>query len=205
MKVSVITITNNRPEALALNRIWLERQTYDGALEHIVEEGRPLGPNMLAALPRVSGDVVVFMEDDDYYAPGWIEWCVEALETASRVGQRGIRYYHLPSGAHHSVGPKNKIYHTALGASALRRSELWRVEKSIRSGGRWCKDVWLPKGDLSGKVFEEKEHRYVAMKGLPGTPGKSKHSADAPCYKNTPNDPKRQTLEKWCGKEASAL
>lgn len=104
MKISVLTPTRNRPEALALAERWLRQQTRP-ADQWVVVDGsdRPAGvrnlvENLLAGLERVTGDVVVFWEDDDYYAPTHLATVAAAFDAhpaAWILGDQEIRTYHL--------------------------------------------------------------------------------------------------------------
>ncbi|NOX54094.1 MAG: glycosyltransferase family 2 protein [Planctomycetes bacterium] len=60
--------------------------------------------NLLAALQRVRHDKVVFVEDDDWYAPEYLAQMVRWLDQTDLVGETGARYYHLPTRRHHLCG-----------------------------------------------------------------------------------------------------
>lgn len=76
MRISVITPTKDRPEAVELCRRWFKEQTYP-VHEHLVIEGGGHLDNIRAGLTQVSGDVILLADDDDYYAPGWTQWLAD--------------------------------------------------------------------------------------------------------------------------------
>lgn len=96
MKVSVFTPTRGRPEALARCRKWIGQQTYP-IEDHVVAEGGTLVENLMSGLPRITADLIVFAEDDDYYPPDWVETCVNALGNFDvfAFGDTRSHYYHL--------------------------------------------------------------------------------------------------------------
>lgn len=95
MKVSVFTPSRERPECLASCRKWIAQQTYP-IHEHIVSEGGTLVENLMDGLPKVTGDIIVIAEDDDYYPPDWVETCVSAFSLgALAYGDIRSHYYHL--------------------------------------------------------------------------------------------------------------
>lgn len=115
--VTVITPTADQPTGIALLERYMARQTVrpdawivadDGDVPatltmgqtHIVrrrdaEGGASLAGNMLAALGRVSGDVVIMMEHDDWYSADHIETCLRELQGYAATGSIWQRYYNV--------------------------------------------------------------------------------------------------------------
>jgi len=117
--VTLLTPTGGRPEAFALLERWIERQTYRGELQWIViddcipQTRLTLGQdhlypvpiwqpgqntqarNLKAALPFIKGEFVLFIEDDDYYAPPYIAEMVRRLAQAQFVGECGTVFYNV--------------------------------------------------------------------------------------------------------------
>lgn len=63
---------------------------------------RPVSPdactlqdNLMAAIDRVAGDAVVIIEDDEHYAPIYVEEMVWRLREADLVGETKARYYNV--------------------------------------------------------------------------------------------------------------
>src|SRR5438045_787615 len=110
-RLSLITPTSDRSHTLRLCSRFMARQTRrfhqwivvdDGfvkapadifsGLEHVdlIHRSRKhndpattLNLNLEAALPRVTGTHIVFIEDDDWYAPDYLEWVTQRFEQTS--------------------------------------------------------------------------------------------------------------------------
>lgn len=199
-KVSVVTISNHRPEALQLCQRWFAHQDYCGPTEHIIEEGRPFNENLAAALKRVSGDVVVFMEDDDYYRPFWLTWCVGRLQSCELAGQEGGKFYHLPSGGYATRGknPEGKTQ-TWMMASAVRACVVPRLIARAEGAGMSDAQLWAPSKDKRLTPGDG----FVSLKGVPGRDwyhggALGKHSAEHQMWRDH-DDERRTVLKKWIG------
>lgn len=101
MKISLILCTSDRPEAFALTEKYIKRQTLQPTEVVILDDGNvPVRPTLgrhiycpecrggnsminklkIAFTPGfISGDIAICWEDDDAYAPNWIETCAKAL------------------------------------------------------------------------------------------------------------------------------
>lgn len=142
MKISVLTPTADRPAAFALAEKMMARQTVI-ADEWIVADGgvtpvectagqihchdpRETGAanfahNLLNGIARARGDVLVIVEDDDYYAPSHIDRMVEMAQIFPIVGAEDVqRYYNV---AHRCWRTFNNIG-ASMCQTAIRR-ELW--------------------------------------------------------------------------------
>lgn len=141
--LSLITPTGCRPAAFAHCQRWMAAQDYTGPVEWIVvDDGEVMQPieftrwpvvvvrpqpywqegdntlarNLLAGL-EIAGDRVVIIEDDDYYAPGWLSAVDAAFDRAELVGQALSRYYHVGSTRSIDFGRQK---HASLCATAVR-------------------------------------------------------------------------------------
>ena len=116
-KISVITPTADQPMGIELLEKYMARQTVqpdewivsdDGisharltmGQKHIArprthDKGQSLAQNIIKGLEVVTGNIVLIMEHDDYYAPNHIEVCVNALEKAEAAGSKTQRYYNV--------------------------------------------------------------------------------------------------------------
>lgn len=156
--------------------------------------------NLFYGLDFASGDIIVFMEDDDWYHPTHIERLVSQFTPADvAAGDDLQRYYNLP----------HRIYRTFdnVGASlcqtALRKSvvPLFRdVAKGCALRGSYGIDTtfWREIVD-SYDVSLERTNTVVGLKGLPGQPGlgighRPKGSGWLP-------DPFGHVLAEWIGDE----
>jgi len=94
--ITAITPTGDRPLAFSLCRRWMEGQTQKPDQWIVVDDGKkPMKPfdgidyvrrdplpsdpkftlaeNLKAAIPHIKGDQILIIEDDEYYAPRYIE------------------------------------------------------------------------------------------------------------------------------------
>lgn len=118
MNLALLTPTGSRPEAFALCEQWMSRQTFKGGIQWLcADDGAPptvftkgqavvrrepssgisLADNLLALLPLVEGDRVAVIEDDDYYAPGYLESMMAMLENSDIAGEMNAGYFNVVS------------------------------------------------------------------------------------------------------------
>lgn len=195
--ITAITPTGDRPLAFRLLREWMQNQTRrpdqwlvvdDGQIpmtpadgfEYVRREpggsetGNTLNLNISAALPHVTGDKILIIEDDEYYAPGYVEEMARRLDGHEVVGIGDSRYYHLPTGGHMTNG---NARHASLAQTGFRRSFLPAFESCLAPDGtpRWLDDrLWSlanAKG-INREIFVDNDvPLYVGIKGLPGRGG----------------------------------
>ncbi len=151
--ISVITPTGGRQQSFRLAERWMAQQTYSGTIQWIVVDDYPdptvctlgqeyvrvmpfwrpgmntLARNLLRGLERVRFRKVVIWEDDDYYAPQWLETCAARLDEAALVGELQTRYYHVPNRCHQVLENKE---HASLFQTALRDAALLELELLCR-------------------------------------------------------------------------
>lgn len=125
-----------------------------------------LGQNLLEVVPYVEHDCILFIEDDDWYAPEYLKSMYESLQTADIIGEVPARYYHVPS-KQYSLQENKK--HASLCQTGIRRSMLTSLEEICRSQNSEFIDVRLWKVPSNQKFLETTF--CVGMKGLPGRPG----------------------------------
>ncbi len=198
-RISVITPTGDRPLAFGLLRRWMEAQARRPDQWIIVDDGQePMRPgdwpdwatylrrepqpddpmhtlsaNLARALPWITGEKIVVCEDDEYYAPGYIEEMARRLDQAEVVGVCENRYYHLPTGGYctHSNRTHASLAQTAFRASsfAAEFADLLRAESEDFLDIRLWRRI---EGTGRGLLFTDHERPlYVGIKGLPGRPG----------------------------------
>ena len=126
--------------------------------------------NILTALAFVKGDIVLFFEDDEYYAPGYINAMVMALEASMIAGISKAKYYHLPTrGWYRNANDR----HASLAQTAIRAAALPVLMEVIGQNHDPFIDIklWAKLKHL-GKLFPDDENPlFVGMKGMPGRPG----------------------------------
>lgn len=194
VKVSVVTPTCDRPHAFALCERWMARQTVtpdewivaDGGKSsanctmrqrHLHDPSQPgaanFARNLTNGLLAASGDVVVFVEDDDHYAPDHVEHIVSQLERnpqALAAGDDRLRYYNVA----HRWWREFANVGSALCQTALRREAIPGFLNVIRE----CRRVRAYGIDAAFWRLIPRERwaisrtgTVVGMKGLPGTAG----------------------------------
>lgn len=192
--ITLITPTGARPEAFARCEQYIKRQTYKGRIQWIViDDCLPATPttmgqkyirgpidwnpnlntqryNMDEALKHVEGDAIFVIEDDDYYAPNYLEVLLNFLQYTEIVGLGNTYYYSVLSPGFKMM----KNYgHASLCQTAVRKSQLQLLYQAVHSGEKYF-DISL------WKQVQEKEIPMiiysnsaisVGMKGLPGRGG----------------------------------
>lgn len=189
MKVTLITPTCDRPEAIRLCEMYVARQSYpihqwivaDGGQvsavltmgqEHI-HDPKPPGPmnlvnNIRNAIPKITGDVVVFMEDDDSYTDNHVEVCVRKLHGYQAAGCIWLNYYNIKFQAWRRIrNTCAALCNTALKSSQLHllsaacdeaeRREIYHVDRLF-----WNR---IRKGNLHS------QETVTGIKGVAGSPG----------------------------------
>jgi hypothetical protein len=224
--LTLITPTRDRPEAFALLERWIGPQlpagcewlvVNDGTAEYACTRGQQvlrrdpandrhlhsLCANVLEALDYARGDKVLIVEDDDWYAPGYIEAIAAALDHADIAGFAPALYYRADTRVHRCM---NNRRHCSLAMSGF-RAELIPVVREIASRGRPYIDIalWSETRPLR-QTFLPNTHKlgaerimHVGMKGLPGTPGIGVgHSMSGR------DDRGLEILRQWMGGDADA-
>ena len=177
---------------------------------------------MQIALDRVEHEKIIIMEDDEYYAPNYIEEMTRRLELFELVGIGRSKYYHLPTFQHYS---HKNMGHASLAQTAFRRSFLPEVKQQLAGDFFFDIRIWrlvngfkadhleipqhIPErisDDKRGFVFQDLESLYVGMKGMPGRGGiGSGHipKVDSGYNPNSwyINDVDKSVLRKWIIKE----
>lgn len=204
MKVFAITCTGDRPAAFALCQKYLEQQTRKPNLWLVVDDGQDrgylettlkfhrIGASLMQghSLDRNLGlafefinqqvdldptDLVVFAEDDDYYAPDYIEKIVQAHrdESLEVVGEEKSIYYNLQHRRFKELSgrPYAALCQTSFKARMLSDATyvLDRFQTPVETFDvafwRYCVTNSAPRRLIPG------EPSVVGIKGMPGRPG----------------------------------
>lgn len=196
MKVSVVTPTKGRPLCLELCKKYVDRQTYK-VHEHIIADGKSLYDNMNDALLKVTGDLVVIFEDDDWYDPKWVETCVNNISNGYDLfGQGKFFYYHLPSGGYikkDAIFPHAPLHATSFKSELI--SSILSLPRSFKNQKPlFDKCIW----NMDAKKHTIIDKFVVSLKGLPGTAGYSSAHSDK-YYQYF--DKNRNILKDWIGSD----
>jgi len=218
--ITVITPTGDRPKAFDLCRQWMDAQTVPPDQWIIVDDGiysepfmdlgpgvdyirrapRPgdpkhtLGINLLAAVPHILGDKILFFEDDEYYAPNYIEVMAAHLDQWPAVGIGFSKYYHLRKPGYHK---HTNIDHASLAQTAFIRDML-PVFVSKISGDAFIDVRFWKAVRHGGEIFDDDStigSLYCGIKGMPGRAGMGiGHLKMNDCYRQ---DPGWKVFRQW--------
>lgn len=196
--IQLLTVTGERPEAFALCQKWMQRQTFAGGVDwFIVDDGRVESPieikppkhwnvirirppvlwtpgantqcsNLAAGLESVGDGPLAIIEDDDWYEPGWLEFCATALDSADLVGECRAVYYNVASRVFRRIPNVN---HASLCATAVKGPALDRLREVVDEGHKFV-DLRLWSGIKRGRMLHDPaangRRHVVGMKGMPG-------------------------------------
>ena len=224
-KITVITPTGDRPEALALLRQWMSNQTRKPDQWLIINDGkkkiksgefpeaevyrrRPrkddpactLGLNLETAAPLIAHDKIIIMEDDDWYGPDYIATMAALLDGHDLAGIAGTKYYHPGIPGYREMGRGD---HASLSQTAFRRSYLPEVlnaipfDPSLSQFPECSVDMrlWVKANGTGHLVPGADKKLHCSIKGLPGRPGAGV-GHDKRFYKQ---DKDLSKFREWCG------
>jgi hypothetical protein len=189
-------------------------------MTYIRREPRPDDPkhtmilNMRAALQAIAGEKILFVEDDEYYAPHYVEEMARRLDGYEVVGIARSKYYHLPTGGflRHSnmdhaslaqTGFRGSFLHefaTLLNGDMFLDIRIWKKvgnTQKLNWGEQTCVVGERVIGNGRGLLFDDGADAklYVGMKGLPGRAGIGcGHREYREYLQDTPD---REVLKRW--------
>lgn len=207
MKITAVTCTFQRPEAYKLCLEYLGRQTRQPD-QHLVLDGPDrMQKKVLDAIDQglIEGDLVAFIEDDDWYRPDYLAYVEEqALRGYDMIGEGNAGYYNVASRWWSECG---NVRHAALCATAVVKEILPEIANVIRSYDWPFFDTRIWPLDVNKKLSlpkTYKDRRVVGIKGIRnsyGEPGYSgEHKEVHP--QGTHRDPAMLKLFQWIGDDA---
>ena len=139
MTITCLTAACHRPEAWALSEGYMKAQTrkpdqwivLDGGDQpsvctmgqeyHYWKEltGQPaMATKIRRAIENnlIKGDILVIWENDDFYAPNYLEWCVSKLTSFDLIGEGRNLYYNVQ---HRWWFDHGNMSHASLCATAM--------------------------------------------------------------------------------------
>ncbi len=223
MQITLITPTADQPDGIVLLEKYMARQSErfhqwvvadDGRVPatltmdqtHLVrprqhEGAQSLASNILAALPHVTGDVVVIVEHDDFYKEDHLAVCLDRLEHVKATGSKWQRYYNVHYRTHRTM----KNIGSALCNTAFRAELIPHMERAAQKAFR-RNAIGLDRffwDSLSGMAVETHDiNTVVGIKGLPGRKGLG-IGHKPPDDRWTP-DPELNQLRSWIGVDAES-
>lgn len=90
-----------------------------------------VGKKRNIACENSSGDIIVHLDDDDWYSPNWIDICVDSLKDSyiKVAGTSSLRFYDTVRDEiwlyHHDYILKKKKHRHMCGATLAYRKEIW--------------------------------------------------------------------------------
>lgn len=132
------------------------------------EGGASLALNIIEAVRHLTADLVVIIEDDDYYRANHLEVCRRRLATHEAVGCIWLNYYNVELRAWRRI--RNScaaLCNTALRASALPMLRA-AAEAAIAAGVYHVDRLFWQRVGAAGLHQEE---TVIGIKGLPGRRG----------------------------------
>lgn len=192
MKVTLLTCSHNRPEAFALCERWIARQTVKPTQWLVLDSSStPLTctqgqehhhwPDLTGMVAKVKfalqtgltiGDVLIFVEDDDFYSPDYIEWCLNGLKRYHLVGECQNLYYNVRYRWWYDH--KNKA-HASLCATSMRRDVFpFLLQECQNTNDPFIDSRLWNNCRLSKMPFDPVrlgKRRTIGIKAMPGTKG----------------------------------
>lgn len=222
--LTVITPTCDQPTGIALCEFYMARQTLEHGQWIVADDGieparlsmgqihikrarepgctpaQSLCRNLLGAIARVDGDVIVVAEHDDWLGPTHLETIVAQLERADIAGDPKQRYYNVDRRCWRlfdNVG-------ASLCQTAFRRELLPKFERAVRrclANGWFHVDRIFWDSVPDDQKSLERTDTVVGIKGLPGRPGIGiGHRPAGPLWNSDRDGVK---LRSWIGDDAS--
>lgn len=149
----------------------------------------------------IKGDILVVIENDDYYAPTWLEFCEKNLEKFDLVGEGRSLYYNVQ---HRWWFDHGNLGHASLCATAMTKKMIpYLLKECVRSSDPWIDDRLWKNCKLPKKVFDPnitKSRLTIGIKAMPGLKGYgSGHDKDSGW---AIRDPKAEKLRQLLGADA---
>ena len=222
--LTLLTMTGCRPLAFELCQRWMRQQDFNGPVRWIiVDDGEQAQPvkfrrpnwtveivrpepfwrpgqntqarNILAGLELLSpDDRLVIIEDDDYYAPGYLTMANLWLDHTDLAGEALARYYHVGQRLYFNC---NNVQHASLCSTAMKGEAIEKL-----------KYVCLNRVDFIDmtlwRTFTGTRQLYssrlcVGIKGLPGRAGIGVGHRMQSGRNQIHADPNGYVLQEWIG------
>jgi hypothetical protein len=198
MKITALTTACYRPEAWALCERYMARQTLQPHQWLVLDDDAPptqcsMGQQYfhnpewrgsLSLLNKVkfaiqhnliTGDAVAFIENDDWVAPTWLEFCAKQLEQYDMIGEGCAFYYNV---RYHYWIEYGNMSHASLCSTAIRTTLFPKVielcDTTTNKDPFLDQRIWIDNGGIkcSKRVFSPDAGRLViGIKGMPGRAG----------------------------------
>jgi hypothetical protein len=225
--VTLITPTGDRAEAFALCERWISQQRYTGEIQWIVvDDGKsptrcnhgqtvlrldPMEPqpgpygthslcrNLQAAIDHIKNDLILIIEDDEYYSADYVSAMAGLLSRADMVGEFGAKYYYLPQRRwRHNVDTE---HHASLCRTGFTRQLLPLLREVTKNTNHPSVDLRLWEQWTGLKLsWTDPHHELIMGVGIKGLPGRASYGHRPSA--NSVADPDLTQLKKWVGADA---
>jgi hypothetical protein len=216
-KTTVITMTGDRQLAFSRCEYYMSRQSVkpdqwvvvDDGLEptkcsmgqHYVRRERKhndpvhtLVPNLLAGLDVTAGDDIIIMEDDDWYAPNYLQKMLGLSCMFELYGEGNPTYYNIRTKQYY----QHKVTHRTSLCSTGWNSSLTPTVRALCEDQSPFLDMRLWASKISKKVIVPDSPTCVGIKSMPGRAGIGSGHNPARYWAN---DPDWSELSRLVGKE----
>ena len=198
MKITAISCLCHRPEAWKLCEMFMSRQTVQPHQWLCLDDDDPPSKctrgqqyvynadwrGSLSLLNKIkfaiennliTGDAVVFIENDDWVAPTWLEFCAKQLEHSDMIGEGMTIYYNVK---YRYWMQHTNLRHSSLCSTAIRTTQLPKVlalcDTTRNKDPFLDQRLWLDNSGIqcTKTIFRPGEGRLVVgIKGMPGRAG----------------------------------
>jgi len=152
---------------------------------------------MELALKKVGGEYIFVMEDDDYYAPNYIENMMHGLSMTEAVGMVRSKYFHVGLPGYKEL---HNTVHASLANTAISKWALPRLIKAVNSGDLYFDGVFWAE-HLKAKrphIFIGNSNLSIGIKGMTGREGITPSHRELRDYLI---DPTLSKLKEWIGED----
>lgn len=192
--ITALTCACSRPEAWALCESYMKRQTIQPIQWLVLDDDNPKSECTLGQdyhywpdlkgrgsmtkkirraleLNLIKGDAIAFIENDDYYAPKYIERLSEWLQGFDLVGEGRAVYYNVQYRFWFDHG---NLQHSSLCGTAIKRSLFHVLNRSCNTDDPFVDwRVWRA-ANVRKRVYDpvkQGERLVIGIKGMPGKAG----------------------------------
>lgn len=208
MKVTAITCTYQRPDALALCEKYLTRQTRAPDQWLILDGPEPMRDKVLKAIKDddIEGDAIAFFEDDDLYRPDWLAWVEAGMKKGYDIIGEGNAVYYNVSYRWWSECMNKR--HAALCQTAVSKDMLDTLANVIEAHESPFFDVRIWQVDCGKFLYLPKtpaDRHVIGIKGIRSANGEMGYSGEHRDIlpDGTHADPSMLELWKWAAEDAA--
>lgn len=196
--ISLLTPTGGRKKSFALCEKWIREQTIHKDSRYKIEwlcvddyakDPTPFTCNQIllknpkewtpdyntqrdnctVLLEAAKGDLIFWIEDDDYYSPEYLETMIKLLEASEVAGLSYARYYHLGVPGYLVM---TNYKHASLASTCFRKSLKKRMYRAINSGQFYFDIIFWDSCMKDGISSTLLAHKNISI-GIKGGPGKA--------------------------------